>query len=124
MRVLQFAFDGNPANPHLPRNFTEPCVVYTGTHDNMTARGWYATRTAAQKKIIREAIGYDRKKHKSIARALIETAFNSPAEIAVVPVQDLLNKGNGARMNKPSKAQGNWRWCLTPEEFSKLINGQ
>ena len=113
MRVLQFAFDGNPANPHLPCNFKEPCVVYTGTHDNMTAKGWYGSRTAAQKKIIRKAIGYDGKKHKSIARALIETAFNSAADIAIVPMQDLLNYGNEARMNRPSKPQGNWQWRMS-----------
>ncbi len=121
MRVLQFAFDGNPENPHLPENYKEPCVVYTGTHDNMTVRGWYNSLSPAQKKRVRAASGYDKEKHSSIAAALIETAFNSPAQIVVIPIQDYLFKDNSARMNRPAVPQGNWRWRLRPGEINQEL---
>lgn len=115
MRVLQFAFDGRADNPHLPQNYPEHAVIYTGTHDNDTSLGWYRSLTPAARGLIGRELG-------SGSRwpwPLIEAAFQSPARIAVVPLQDFLELDARHRMNTPGTAAGNWRWrvdsaALTP----------
>ncbi|TMJ64375.1 MAG: 4-alpha-glucanotransferase, partial [Alphaproteobacteria bacterium] len=125
MRVLQFAFDGHSDNPHRPDNFMPNTVVYTGTHDNPTTRGWFDALPAQQKQELggylgRQLDGGD------AASALIELAWSSGAALAIAPLQDFLNLGNDARMNLPGRADGNWRWrftedMLTPETLSRLL---
>lgn len=117
MRVLQFAFDGKPDNPHLPENFPEHgrVVVYPGTHDNDTALGWYRTvseevRTRVQQYLL--AQGIIASKEEDIPWALISLAFRSRAVLAVIPMQDVLGLGSEARLNYPSRAEGNWTWRL------------
>ena len=100
MKVLQFAFGDDFRNPYLPHNHVPQCVVYTGTHDNDTTRGWY--RAAPEKERARD--GND------IAWDLIRVAWESPANLAVAPLQDVLNLGSEARMNFPGRATGNWTW--------------
>jgi len=124
-RVLQFAFDGHSDNPHRPDNFMPNTVVYTGTHDNPTTRGWFDALPAPQKQELggylgRQLDGGD------AASALIELAWSSVAALAIAPLQDFLNLGNDARMNLPGRADGNWRWrftedMLTPETLSRLL---
>lgn len=111
MRVLQFAFDGDPANPHLPHRHERESVVYTGTHDNDTALGWYlgldgdtARRVAAQLGVGGDAA--------LVPGALVSAALGSQARLAILPAQDLLGLGSAARLNTPGTPQGNWSWRL------------
>ena len=105
MRVLQFAYDGNPRNPHLPEHHPEHAVVYTGTHDNDTAVGWWNTLDDRA----RPATGI---RGDEPSWRLIDLAFGSRARLAIVPVQDVLGLGSEARLNTPGRAEGNWRWRL------------
>ena len=109
MRVLQFAFDGNPDNPHLPRHHGPDSVCYTGTHDNDTTLGWWRGLPAWRQAEVARALGED---VPEMPRALVELAWSSPAPLAVVPMQDLLGLGTEARMNRPGIGEGNWRWSF------------
>jgi 4-alpha-glucanotransferase len=118
MRVLQFAFDGNPQNPHLPRNYVPNTVVYTGTHDNNTTRGWFEALPEQQKQVLS---GYVRRlpiEDRDVAPELMRLAWSSCAALAIAPLQDVLNLGASARMNTPGQASGNWRWRITDDAFS------
>ena len=104
-RVLQFGLTGRPGSRHRPEHVAERCVVYTGTHDNDTALGWWRALAPVQ----RQATGLDpREPHWS----LIGLALRSRARLAVVPLQDVLGLGSEARMNRPGRREGNWRWRL------------
>ena len=107
MRVLQFAFSSAPTNEHLAHNFERQTLVYTGTHDNDTTVGWYTTRSPAEQHVVREYVGTDAH---AIHLDLIRLALGSVADLAIIPMQDLLGLGNEARMNTPGKAGGNWAW--------------
>jgi 4-alpha-glucanotransferase len=117
-RVLQFAFDGNPGNPHLPRNYVPNTVAYTGTHDNATTRGWYEELPDPQRQNVWRSLGRSEGEASEIAPALIQQAWESAAALAIAPLQDVLNLGNEARMNVPGRADGNWRWRCTREMLS------
>jgi 4-alpha-glucanotransferase len=118
MRVLQFAFDGNPQNPHLPENYLTDSVVYTGTHDNNTSRGWFDALPDQQKQTVwaylRRAPGESRE----VPPEMMRLAWTSRAAMAIAPLQDLLDLGASARMNVPGQAAGNWRWRLTDDELT------
>ncbi len=103
MAVLQFALGDDPANPHLPRNHGEQSVVYTGTHDNDTTRGWFDSLTDEE----RASTGLD---PAYPAWGLIEAAWSSRAALAIAPLQDVLELGTEARMNLPGSQEGNWEW--------------
>ncbi len=105
MRILQFAFGGEKNNAYLPHCYEKNTVVYTGTHDNNTANGWYATATEAEKDHYRRYMNVD---GSSPAWDLIRLAFSSPADFAIVPLQDVLSLGAEHRMNIPGTAAGNW----------------
>jgi 4-alpha-glucanotransferase len=107
MRVLQFAFDGDANNPHLPENYTENSVAYTGTHDNDTTRGWFDGASPSERARILSRIAADTS---DIHWQLIALVAASRARLAVVPAQDLLGLGNEARMNTPGTAADNWSW--------------
>lgn len=113
MKVLQFAFDGNKANPFLPHNYTTPnCVVFTGTHDNDTTLGWFLSsqlndRQREEIKRIANRLMHDAS---PIHHDLVYLALSSTASLAVIPLQDLLGFGSDCRMNTPGVAQGNWQW--------------
>jgi 4-alpha-glucanotransferase len=117
-RVLQFAFDGHFDNPHLPQNYIHNTVVYTGTHDNDTTRGWFEELPDEQRKEVRKYLMRPGGESGDIARELIRLAWSSVAALAVVPLQDLLGLGREARMNVPGSAEGNWRWRITEEMLS------
>lgn len=123
MKVLQFAFSGNPSkNTHLPDNYNENCVVYTGTHDNNTTKGWFekeATRT--QKKRLREYLG-QKVSSDNISWLLIQLAMSSVARLAIIPAQDLLGLPASARMNHPAVNKGNWLWRLPPGQLSSAVS--
>ena len=107
MTVLQFAFDGQPTNPHLPYNHERNSVVYTGTHDNDTTLGWYSTASERETHRVRVYTGSD---GSDISWHLIRLAMTSVADLAIYPLQDMLSLGSWARMNSPGEAQANWAW--------------
>ena len=112
-RVLQFGFEGDLDNPHLPHNYPHNSVVYTGTHDNATTREWYEGLTVREQ---RQVLGYLNRSELEVRDAapeLLRVAWSSPAGLAVAPLQDLLNLGREGRMNVPGSAEGNWRWRAT-----------
>jgi len=113
MRVLQFGFDGDlKTNPHYPANISENCLVYTGTHDNNTTKGWFQDDATDEQK--RRLFDYcDRKiSAENVHWEMIRLAMASAAKIAIIPMQDVLGLGAEARMNHPAKAKGNWLWRL------------
>lgn len=118
MRVLQFAFDGHQDNPYLPANYVANTVVYTGTHDNPTTRGWFEDLTDDQRERIWKYLKGERARSSEAAHALIELAWSSMAGLAMAPLPDLLNLGKEARMNTPGRAEGNWRWRSTEDMLS------
>ena len=117
-RVLQFAFDGNSDNPYLPHNYTSNAVVYTGTHDNTTSRGWYEELAPHQRQNFWSYLNSPERNSREVAWDLMHLAWSSPAALAIAPLQDLLNLGGQARMNIPGRAEGNWSWRCTEELLS------
>ena len=110
MRVMQFGFDGNRENPHLPHTWKDSTVGYTGTHDNNTTRGWFEGLSESQKKLVRDYVGGSAEDRGGIAAALMRSAWPSAAGLTIAPLQDVLDLGTEARMNVPGRAQGNWQW--------------
>jgi 4-alpha-glucanotransferase len=113
MRVLQFALD-TPRNPYLPHNYERKTVAYTGTHDNDTTNGWYATLNGRDRTFLADLVGHA---FGDPAWELIRTAWSSVAELAVAPLQDVLSLGGEARMNTPGRPTGNWRWRVRPDDI-------
>ncbi|MCS6803117.1 MAG: 4-alpha-glucanotransferase [Chloroflexota bacterium] len=118
MKVLQFAFTDVPANPYLPFHYERNAVVYTGTHDNDTTTGWYASATETERDLVRRYLGVP---GTDIAWDFIRLALASVAELAIVPLQDLLSLGSEARMNVPGQAEGNWTWRVAPDALRPAI---
>lgn len=118
MRVLQFGFGANAKNQHLPHNFDHNTVVYTGTHDNDTTRGWFETRAGHERSHPLKYLDCDAH---DIVWEMIRAALASVATLAVVPMQDVLDLGTEARMNFPSRADGNWEWRCTDEQFAPTV---
>lgn len=109
MKVLQFAFDSGPTNGYLPHNHSTGCVVYTGTHDNSTTRGWFESLLNKQQQRV---CTYLRSTREDVVWEMIRAALSSVGKYAIIPVQDLLNLDGSARMNLPGEASGNWGWRL------------
>jgi 4-alpha-glucanotransferase len=112
MKVLHFAFGSDAANPFLPFNLVRNCVIYTGTHDNDTTCGWFANREDWERDAILRYIGHV--SPDGIHWDLIRLALSSVANLAIFPIQDILGLGTEARMNFPSKPEGNWEWRYRP----------
>jgi 4-alpha-glucanotransferase len=122
MKVLQFAFSGDPDHPYLPHNFERNCVVYTGTHDNDTTLGWLGTASEDERKAVRQDLGG---RAEALNWELIRLALMSVAHTAIFPLQDILDVGSEGRMNTPGRASGNWGWrytqdMLTPTASERL----
>jgi len=122
MNVLQFAFSGDPArNPHMPHNFADNSIVYTGTHDNNTTRGWFEREVKGEtRKRLFDYLGR-RVSADEIAWELMRVAMRSVAKIAIVPMQDVLGLGAAARMNLPARPTGNWRWRMRPGQTTAKL---
>jgi 4-alpha-glucanotransferase len=110
MGVLQFGFDDG--SDHAAHRLTPTQVVYTGTHDNNTSAGWYASLPPQAQERVRLYTGCGGCTPEGVARALVRLAFTSVADTAIVPLQDVLGLGEEARMNLPGTAEGNWGWRL------------
>jgi 4-alpha-glucanotransferase len=117
-RVLQFAFDGNRDNPHLPENYSANTVVYTGTHDNATSREWFEDLSREKRAHVWEGLPCHPGEIQDVAHHLIRLAWSSRAAVAITPLQDLLNLGREGRMNVPGRPTGNWRWRATGHMLS------
>jgi 4-alpha-glucanotransferase len=122
MKVLQFAFgEEMPVSPHIPHNYSKNFIVYTGTHDNNTVRGWYRTdsdelvKNTVQQYLARTIT------EEEIADNFIRMAYSSVAQVAILPIQDILGLDESARMNTPSQAQNNWTWRLLPNQVTQDV---
>ncbi|MGH9555608.1 MAG: 4-alpha-glucanotransferase [Terriglobales bacterium] len=113
MRILQFAFDNPGAHIYLPHRYETNTVVYTGTHDNDTLLGWWKHGASAE--IRRQAEAYLGRDADGMHWAFIRAALDSPANLCMVPLQDVLGLGSEARMNIPSRPEGNWTWRFEPQ---------
>ena len=113
MLVLQFGFDGNPTNPHLPHNHYENCFIYPGTHDNDTTNGWYEKQGKTTREFVEKYLGYA--DHDDMAWTMINAAMSSVARSALFTMQDILSLDNSGRMNLPGTAEGNWAWRMSGE---------
>ena len=119
MRILHFAFDGNPDNPYLPHNHTRDSVVYTGTHDNDTTLGWWGRLDEESRRRVLEYLG---NMVEPMPRPLIRAALESVANLAILPLQDVLQLDSGARMNTPGTTEGNWRWRFSWAEWNEALS--
>jgi 4-alpha-glucanotransferase len=129
MAILQFAFGSDPQAPDFrPHNYPRNRVVYTGTHDNDTTRGWWSgdvghttrsrTEIANEREYARRYLGIE---EQTVHWDFIRAVQASVADTAMVPVQDLLGLGSDARMNRPGTIDGNWRWRLLPGQMTPAI---
>jgi 4-alpha-glucanotransferase len=124
MKILQFAFGGGSDNPYLPHRHEKNSVVYTGTHDNDTTVGWVDSLDDEQRRYIYE---YLDKPQTPLHCALIHAALGSVANLAIIPMQDILELGSEYRMNTPGTTEGNWHWRfqwrqLTPDRVARLAH--
>jgi len=117
MRVLQFAFSGDPANPHLPEHYVANSLAYTGTHDNDTTLGWYRSLDPGPRAVVDRYLGGD----PPMPWAMIERVFASRANSALAPMQDYLGLDGRHRMNTPGRADGNWRWQFAAEQLTPAL---
>jgi 4-alpha-glucanotransferase len=123
MKILQFAFGSDAANPYLPHNHIRGCVIYTGTHDNDTTNGWFYA-AAPDEPERAHAMRYLDCRWEEFHKTLNRTALASTAALAVLPLQDLLGLGSDARMNTPGTALGNWAWRITQAQLDTAPFGE
>lgn len=125
MKVLQFAFDSGEDNPYLPRNYeTDRSVVYTGTHDNDTSRGWYRKLPKWEQDFVSQTLETVRNgdsyrvPEEYLSHLLIRLAMDTRCRLAVIPMQDWLNLDSWARLNTPGVPKGSWRWQMAEDAFT------
>ncbi len=122
MKILLFAFGGGGDHAYLPHNYTQNCVVYTGTHDNDTTLGWWEKASAQEKQNVAQYLGYNSPEEiQEVNWELMGYALSSVAVQAIIPLQDILGLDNDGRMNDPSINEGNWRWRY---ESSELLTAE
>ena len=120
MKILTFGFDTDSSNPFLPHNYEKNFIVYTGTHDNDTVRGWM--ETTAPKQQVEKAIEYlSLTKEEGYNWGVIRGVWSSIADISIAQMQDFLNLGNEARINMPSTLGKNWRWRVKEDAFTEEL---
>ncbi len=115
MKVIQFAFDSREDSDYLPHNYPTNCVVYTGTHDNDTVMGWMKTAPKGSVKFAKEYLNLT--EEEGYNWGLMRAAWSSVADMAIVPMQDILGLGSEARINIPSTLGNNWKWRATAEQI-------
>ncbi len=121
MKVLQFAFDGNEDSEYLPHNIIQNCVVYTGTHDNETTRGWIDSRNDHDRDYARRYINSIFTDYGQFTWDFIRTAQRSVADTCIVPIQDYLVVDNRGRINHPATQGENWKWRIVPNLLSEEL---
>ena len=121
MKVLQFAFDSREDSDYLPHNYTKNCIVYTGTHDNNTIKGWYKEISSEDKQMSVDYINNKYSKEDEIHWDFVCLAMRSVADTCIIPVQDYLGLDSEARINTPSTLGNNWTWRMSKGSLSKDI---
>ncbi len=121
MKILQFGFGGGPQDPFLPHNYPVHCVVYTGTHDNDTALGWYQRVADKEKDFCRRYLARD---GHDISWDMIRAVWGSVAAFALAPMQDFLSLDNRARMNYPGTPSGNWTWRMPDGALDEMLRAR
>jgi 4-alpha-glucanotransferase len=121
MKIVIEAFHEGPEHLYLPHNYTHDFMVYPGTHDMQTVRGWWENASPAVQNHVRMYIGVD---GRDIVWDLIRLALASVADMAVIQMQDLLGLDNSARMNTPGVTMGNWSWRYRREQLSDVVMGR
>lgn len=133
MRLLQFAFGDEGGRYHQPHNHPRHCVVYPGTHDNDTVVGWLDAlqklarrrkQRAADPSVLEQVLRYAGGHRRTFHWDLIRLAYSSPAQLAIIPMQDPLGLDNRARMNAPATTRGNWQWRLTSRQLTPRLASQ
>ena len=127
MKVLEFAFDSRDSSgamEYLPYRYKNNCVVYTGTHDNETLRGWIDSILPVERKEVCEYLDVRTKDPQEIVEKMIIAAFSSVADYCIIPLQDYLGLDNSARINQPSTNGTNWKWRVRPEDLSAKLAGR
>ena len=119
MKVLQFAFDSREGNEYLPHRYPKNCVVYTGTHDNDTTMGWMKSAPKEMVKFAKEYLNLT--KEEGYNWGMMRGAWASVADMAIVPMQDLLGLGSEARLNTPSTLGNNWKWRATADQIDNKL---
>ena len=112
MKILQFGFDSrdSSSNDHIPHNYVSSSVVYTGTHDNHTLKGWYSSIDHDEQLRIKNYLGVDT--DEAVCSAMIRCAMASVCDVCIIPIQDWLELGDDARVNTPGTFGGNWTWRI------------
>jgi len=119
MKILQFAFGGDEDNPYLPENIEANSVAYTGTHDNDTTLGWYQAAPEHVRTHLHHYLSQHlNQEQPDMPTALIQLTFNSVANLAIVPMQDILALDSQSRMNTPGTIEGNWAWRMQWAQLS------
>ena len=122
MKIMQFAFGSGAGNEYLPHNLSSNSVIYTGTHDNETVRGWYERMLKDDKKCAEYVRFYAREEDASkMALALIELCYKSVCDTVIIPMQDFLNIGGEGRINTPAVLGGNWQWRMKKNACTKKL---
>lgn len=121
MKVLQFAFDDTENSSYLPHNIDHNCVIYTGTHDNDTVRGWYETANEHDLWQARQYMNNEDHDMEQSIWDMIRLAMSSVADLAIVPIQDYLCLGSEARINTPSTLGDNWKWRLLKDQIGHEV---
>ena len=120
MKVIQFAFSGEAENTHLPYNYAANFVAYTGTHDNNTTVGWLQSLKKAEKHRVLDYFGVEKADSWQVIRKIEESVAN----LAIIPVQDVLSLGSTARMNKPGTTKGNWIWRMEANQLDSHLSSK
>ena len=121
MKILQFSFGVDGEKKFLPHNYINNCVVFTGSHDNDTTRGFFEEAKTKNPEVYNWAQQYLNYYGNDMCKQLIREAYKSIANFVVIPLQDILNLGSEARMNFPGKLGGNWSWRFTWEQLNEHV---
>ena len=127
MKVLEFAFDSRDSSgamEYLPFRYKNNCVVYTGTHDNETLRGWIDSILPVERKQVIEYLDVRTKDPQEIVEKMIIAAFSSVADYCIIPFQDYLGLDNSARINQPSTNGANWKWRVNKKDLNGALAGR
>ena len=121
MKVLQFAFDSREDSDYLPHNYTRNSVVYTGTHDNDTTRGWFSKLSGDDKKMACRYLNIPDEDNDEVSWAFARLALESVSNLCVIPIQDYLSIGEEGRINTPATLGGNWVWRMKKGALNKTL---
>lgn len=121
MKVLQFAFDGNNSNPHLPHQHHPGDLVYTGTHDNDTTLGWIMNKNNYSEEYFLQYTASEHTKSEQGVMEMIRLAMSSVSFLCIIPMQDLMLLDSSARMNVPGTSEGNWLWRFEWDQLNKNV---